>query len=68
MRTLMAGVLGVAVLCLSDRLGPQEDPDLLATDMLNLTLAGLRSGIVLQSAGPIDCPLDITPIADAQAS
>ncbi|HET6955463.1 MAG TPA: TetR/AcrR family transcriptional regulator [Vicinamibacterales bacterium] len=68
MRTLMAGVLGVAVLCLSDRLAPEEDPDLLATDMLNLTLAGLKSGIVLQSAGPIECPLEITPIADAQAS
>jgi AcrR family transcriptional regulator len=68
MRTLMAGVLGVAVLRLSDRLGPEEDPDLLATDMLNLTLAGLRSGIVLQSAGATGCPLENTPIADAQAS
>src|SRR3954467_14244690 len=30
MRALMVGVLGVAVLRLSDRLGPGEDPDLLA--------------------------------------
>jgi AcrR family transcriptional regulator len=69
MRTLMVGVLGVAVLQLSDRLGPGEDPDLLAADMLNLTLAGLRSGVALQSAGLVDtCPLEIQPVADAQAS
>ena len=68
MRTLMVGVLGVAVLRLSDRLGPGEDPDLLAADVLNLTLAGLRSDVTLQSSGLIDCPLDIKPVADAQAS
>lgn len=69
MRTLMVGVLGVAVLQLSDRLGPGEDPDLLAADVLNLTLAGLRSGVALQSAGLVDtCPLEIQPVADAQAS
>jgi AcrR family transcriptional regulator len=68
MRALMVGVVGVAVLRLSDRLGPDENPDLLAADVLNLTLAGLRSGVVLQSSGLVDCPLDIEPIADAQAS
>ena len=68
MRALMVGVLGVAVLQLSDRLGPGEDPDLLAADVLNLTLAGLRSNVTLQSSGVIDCPLDIKPVADAQAS
>jgi AcrR family transcriptional regulator len=69
MRALMVGVLGVAVLQLSDRLGPGEDPDLLAADVLNLTLAGLRSGVALQSAGLVDtCPLEIQPVADAQAS
>jgi len=69
MRALMVGVLGVAVLQLSDRLGPGEDPDRLAADVLNLTLAGLRSGVALQSAGLIDtCPLEIQPVADAQAS
>jgi AcrR family transcriptional regulator len=68
MRALMLGVLGVAVLRLSDRLGPGEDPDLLAADVLNLTLAGLRSGVTLQSSGLIDCPLEIKPVADAQAS
>ena len=68
MRALMVGVLGVAVLRLSDRLGPGEDPDRLAADVLNLTLAGLRSDVTLQSSGFTDCPLDITPAADAQAS
>lgn len=68
MRALMVGVLGVAVLQLSERLGPGEDPDLLAADVLNLTLAGLRSGVVLQSSGLSDCPLAIKPLADAQAS
>jgi AcrR family transcriptional regulator len=68
MRALMAGMLGVAVLRLSDRLGAEEDPDLLAADVLNLTLAGLRSGVVLQSSGLAECPLEIQPIADAQAS
>jgi hypothetical protein len=35
---------------------------------LNLTLAGLRSDVALQSSGPIDCPIEIEPVADAQAS
>jgi AcrR family transcriptional regulator len=68
MRALMVGVLGVAVLRLSDRLGPGEDADLLAADVLNLTLAGLQSGVQLQSSGLADCPLEIQPVADAQAS
>ena len=68
MRALMVGVLGVAVLQLSDRLGPGEDPDLIAADVLNLTLAGLRSNVTLQSSGLVDCPLDLEPVADAQAS
>ena len=68
MRTLMVGVLGVAVLRLSDRLGPGEDPDLLAADVINVTLAGLRTNVTLQSSGLVDCPLEIQPVADAQAS
>src|SRR3954471_23921677 len=68
MRALMVGILGVAVLRLSDRLGPGEDPDLLAADVLDLAIAGLRSDVTLRSHGiPNTCPLD-TPVADAQAS
>src|SRR6266540_3949318 len=55
-RSLMAGMLGVAVLRLSDRLGPEESADDLATDVLNVTLAGLRAGVALKSKTS-DCPL-----------
>jgi AcrR family transcriptional regulator len=68
MRTLMVGVLGVAVLRLSDRLGPGENPDLLAADVINVALAGLGTNVTLQSSGMVDCPLEIQPVADAQAS
>ena len=69
MRALTVGLVGVAVLALSERLAPGENPDLLATDVLNLTLAGLRSGVVLQSPRLDGCPLNPEePIADAQAS
>jgi AcrR family transcriptional regulator len=66
MRTLMVGLLGVAVLRLSERLAPGENADHLAADVLNLTLAGLKSGLVLQSRSA-DCALE-QPVADAQAS
>jgi hypothetical protein len=66
-RSLMAGVLGVAVLRLSDRLGPGENADDLATDVLNVTLAGLRAGVALQSK-TVDCPLVDSEVHDAQAS
>jgi AcrR family transcriptional regulator len=70
MRTLMAGVLGVAVMRLSERLAPGEDADLLAADVLNVTLAGLRTGVTLQSpGGVVDCSMAVPdPIVDAQAS
>ena len=70
MRALMVGVLGVALVNLSERLLPGENADLLAADILNLTLAGLRSGVALQSPrGTVDCPLDAAaPVADARAS
>jgi AcrR family transcriptional regulator len=67
-RTLMVGLLGVAVLHLSDRLGPDENPDLLAADILDLTIAGLRSGVALHSPAVDDCPIESQPISDAHAS
>ena len=66
MRALTVGVLGVAVMRLAERLAPEENADLLAADVLNVTLAGLRSGVTLQSPG-FECPLH-APVADAQAS
>jgi AcrR family transcriptional regulator len=49
LRMLTTGVLGVAVLRLSDRLGPDEDADSLARDVLEVTIAGLQTGVALQS-------------------
>jgi len=57
-RVLMMGLLGVAVMHLSDRLGPTEDADQLAEDVLNVTLAGLRAGVALKSTGTMECPLE----------
>ncbi len=67
MRILMVGIVGVAVMRLSERLAPGEDADRLAADSLNVTLAGLQSGIALQSSAGAQCPLD-AKIVDAQAS
>ena len=58
MRALMIGVIGVAVLRLSERLAPGEDADQLAADTLKLTLAGLQSGVVLRSPVTPACPLE----------
>jgi AcrR family transcriptional regulator len=69
MRSLMVGILGVALLNLNERLLPGENADLLAMDVLNLTLAGLRSGVALQSPrGVLECPMGTQPVVDAQAS
>jgi len=59
-RMLTMGVLGVAVLRMSDRLGPGENADDLATDVLNITIAGLQSGIELRSHLEW-CPLEEEP-------
>jgi AcrR family transcriptional regulator len=48
-RMLSTGLIGVAVLRLSDRLGPGENADALAKDVLDVTIAGLQSGIALRS-------------------
>ena len=66
-RVLMMGLLGVAVMRLSDRLGPTESADQLAEDVLNVTLAGLATGVALKSTGTVECPIDEHD-ADVQAS
>ena len=67
MRVLTAGMIGVAALKLSERMAPGEDADLLASDVLDTAIAGLRAGVVLQSpAVPVPCPAE--PVADQQAS
>ena len=60
LRLVMMGLLGVATLRLSDRLGAAENADLLAEDILNVTLAGLRSGTAIKSTGTVQPLLDET--------
>jgi AcrR family transcriptional regulator len=57
-RVLTMGVLGVGAMRLSDRLGPPDQADGLARDVLNALLAGLQAGVSLQASG--------TPCADDQ--
>jgi len=67
-RLLTVGLIGVAVLCLSERLAAGEDPDRLASDVIDTALAGLRSGVPLKSTGvAIECPGG-EPIAGQRAS
>src|SRR3954462_1139463 len=54
-RLLTMSIVGLATLSLSDRLAPTEDPDSLARDAIAVILAGLRSGVELESTGAIDC-------------
>jgi len=58
-RLLMMGLLGAALMRLSDRLGPGENADALARDILAVTLRGLQSGAALESTSVhADCPPD----------
>jgi AcrR family transcriptional regulator len=55
MRTISCSLIGVATLALSDRLGPDEDADQLASNVLEIALAGLKSGITLHPVSVPDC-------------
>jgi AcrR family transcriptional regulator len=55
LRTLSAGLIGVAVMRLSERIGPGEDPDRIAANVLDLTLAGLQSGVALRPIASREC-------------
>ena len=67
MRALGSGLLGVAVTRVSDRLAPGEDPDKMASNILDLTLAGLKAGISLQPITTSACPLDDAVVAEPDA-
>jgi AcrR family transcriptional regulator len=49
-RVLSMAMFGVAVMRLSGRMAPGEDPDALAHDVLETAIAGLRAGVELHSA------------------
>jgi AcrR family transcriptional regulator len=59
-RVLSAGLMGVTLLRLSNRLPEGENPDDLAQDVLNVTIAGLQSGVIIRSAA-VGCPIDEMP-------
>lgn len=65
MRTLTVGLLGVAVMSLSERLAPGENADHLAADVLDVTLAGLRAGISLRTTSAQCRVLEAIPNAQA---
>lgn len=65
LHVLWAAVTGPAVLGSTCRLAPDEDPDALARDVLETTLAGLRAGTSLRfvpclPAGAASSPVDHT--------
>jgi len=64
-RLLVNALIGAATMRLSDRLSPGENADDIARDALEVTIAGLQSGIALRShAGlPCDSPEDVEPLA-----
>ena len=66
-RMLTAGVLGIAVMRLSERLAPGEDADALAADVIDVTLAGLRGGVALRSSNIALCQAE-HPLADVHSA
>jgi len=66
-RLLIMTVLGVATMRLSDRLARAENADELARDVLNVMLAGLQSGIPLQST-VVECAIDEAAPSQARVS
>ena len=57
MRAVSVGLVGVAVMRLSDRLAPGEDAEKMALNVLDVTLAGLKSGVHLRPISIEKCPL-----------
>src|SRR5438309_2198357 len=67
-RVLTMGILGVSVMRLSDRLGPTENADDLARDVLDVLIAGLQAGVPLRSTGFLVCPQDEPQLASETAA
>jgi AcrR family transcriptional regulator len=65
---LTMGVLGVSAMRLSDRLGPPAQVDLLARDVLNSLMAGLKSGVPLLSTDAACEAEEPEPLADASST
>ncbi len=67
MHVLWAGMLGAASINLAQRLAPGEDPDALATDVLESVLAGfsttLHTTFIAGDCAFVDSPAELTPAA-----
>ena len=57
LRVFTMGIVGVAVMRMSERLAPGENAQALAEDLVDVTIAGLQSGLTLRFH-TVDCPLD----------
>jgi len=67
-RVLMTTVLGVATARLCNRMGGREGGDALARDMIEVVLAGLKSGVTLTApASLIYEDMGVDPCAKADA-
>ena len=66
-RMVIAGLLGIVSMRMSERLGPGENADDLAADVIDVTLAGLRSGVPLRSSNVAPCAAD-APLSEVQAA
>ena len=64
-RLLVNALIGVATMRLSDRLSPGENADDIARDTLEVTIAGLQSGVALRSQTGVPCesPEELEPLA-----
>jgi AcrR family transcriptional regulator len=67
-RTLSAGMFGVAVMRLSERLAQGEDADIIAANVLEATIAGLKSGAAQKPITDAGCPLGEKPPAESNVS
>jgi AcrR family transcriptional regulator len=67
-RVLQVAILGVALMRVSARLGAEEDADALASDALDVALAGLKSGVSIHTpSSSLSCVENAEP-AEAEAT
>jgi AcrR family transcriptional regulator len=67
-RIVSSALIGVAVLRMSDRLAPGEDADALARDVLDVTLAGLKTAPSLSSTAACSADEPTPSLHDAHVS